>query len=165
VIILGIAVARELPMPIPEFDDHVLPEGVHDCSLDEVEARFGQFRKSDRRIKLTERLKEYMTAASQSGIVRSVIIDGSYAMDVDEPDDIDLIAVLVDQFDWTQELRPYQANTIDKQAIRQNFRFDGFAYKEGEPGLQKLIATFAVVPEKHAGRTGKMHKGMVRVVL
>jgi hypothetical protein len=125
--------------------------------------RFGRFRKSDRRIKLTERLKQYLIAARQAGIVRAVIIDGSYAMNVDEPDDIDLIAVLDGQFDWTQELRPYQANVIDKAAIRRDYRFDGFAYKEGEPGLQKLIATFAVVPEKHAGQTAKAHKGMVRV--
>jgi hypothetical protein len=152
-------------MPIPEFDDNVLPEGVHDCMFDEVEARFGRFRKSGRRIKLTERLKQYLAAARQSGIVRAVIINGSYAMNLDEPDDIDLIAVLGSDFDWTQELKPYQSNVIDKAAIRRDYRFDGFAYKDGEPGLERLVATFAVVPEKHAGRTAKRHKGMVRGTL
>jgi hypothetical protein len=152
-------------MPIPEFDDHVLPEGVHDCSFDEVDARFGRFRKSDRRIKLTERLRQYLTAARQSGIVRAVIVDGSYAMNVDEPDDVDLIAVLSSDFDWTQELKPYQSNVIDKSAVRRDYRFDGFAYKDGEPGLERLIATFAVVPEKHFGRTARRIKGMVRIVL
>jgi Family of unknown function (DUF6932) len=152
-------------MPIPEFDDNVLPEGVHDCTFEELEARFGRFQKSDRRIRLTERLKEYFHAARQSGIVKSVIVDGSYAMNKDEPSDIDIIAVLTDEFDWAQDLKPFQENVINKKAIRRDYRFDGFAYQQGQPELQELIANFAVVPDKHVGLTAKTHKGMVRVNL
>lgn len=152
-------------MPIPEFDDNVLPGGVHECTVAEIEARFGRFQRSDRRIKLTERLREYLRAAGQSGIIKAVILDGSYVTAKDEPDDIDLIAVLRADFDWTQELKPYQANLIDKAAVRREYRFDGFAYRDGEPGLDRLIDTFAVVPEKYGPLTGKTHKGMVRVTL
>jgi hypothetical protein len=152
-------------MPIPDFDDNVLPEGIHECTIEEIELRFGRFQRSDRRIKLTERLKEYLNAAKQSGIIKAVIIDGSYVMNKDEPDDVDLIAILSSDFDWAQELKPYQANVIDKAAVRRDYRFDGFSYEEGEPGLLGLIADFAVVPEKHLKLTTKAHKGMVRVNL
>jgi hypothetical protein len=152
-------------MPIPEFDDNVLPEGVHECTIEEIDARFARFQKSDRRIKLTERLKQYLNAAKQSGIVKAVIVDGSYATNKDEPEDIDIIAVLIDEFDWSQELKPYQSNVIDKAAIRRDYRFDGFVYKEGERGLLELIDDFAVVPEKHSRLTAKTRKGMVRVNL
>ena len=152
-------------MPIPEFVDNVLPEGVYDCTWAEVEERFGRFQRSDRRMTLTDRLKRYLHAARQSGVVKSVIINGSYATALDEPDDIDLIAVLDDGFDWTQELRPYQSNVIDKRAVRRDYRFDGFAYKDGEAELANLIAVFATVPEKHSGLTSRTHKGMVRVTL
>jgi hypothetical protein len=152
-------------MPIPEFADNVLPEGVHECTFDEVEARFGRFQRSDRRMTLTARLRQYLSAAKQSGIVKAVIIDGSYVTNKDVPEDIDIIAVLSGEFDWAQELKPYQANVIDKAAIRRDYRFDGFSYKEGEPGLEKLVAVFAVVPEKYAGLTAKTRKGMVRVIL
>ena len=114
---------------------------------------------------MTDRLKQYLAAAKRSGIVKAVIIDGSYTTNKDEPEDIDVIAVLSDEFDWTQELRPYQANVIDKAAVRRDYRFDGFAYRDGEQGLQKPIAVFAVVPEKYAGLTAKGRKGMVRVTL
>src|SRR5947208_2455853 len=126
-------------MPIPEFEDNVLPEGVHDGTVEEVEARFGRFQKSDRRVRWTERLKQYLDAARRSGIIKAVIIDGSYVTNKDEPEDIDVIAVLHDQFDWTQELPPFQANVIDRAAIRRDYRFDAFAYKDGEAGLGKLI--------------------------
>lgn len=152
-------------MPIPDFDDNVLPEGVHDCTLAEVEERFGRFQRSDRRMTLTERLARYLKAAKQSGIVTAVVIDGSYTTSKDEPEDIVIIAVLDATFDWTQELRPYQANVIDRAAVRREYRFDGFADKEGEAGLVNLIAVFATVPTKYAGFTTKTHKGMVRVTL
>lgn len=152
-------------MPIPEFVENVLPEGVHDCTVDEVAERFGRFQKSDRRMTLTERLKRYLDEAKKSGVVKAVIINGSYATAIDEPDDVDLIAVLHDGFDWTQELKPYQSNVIDKRAMRRAYRFDGFAYKDGEAELANLIAVFATVPEKHSGMTTRTHKGMVRVTL
>jgi hypothetical protein len=152
-------------MPIPDFVENVLPEGVHDCTLTEVEERFGRFQRSDRRMTLTERLKRYLDAARQSGIVKAVVINGSYTTALDEPDDIDLIAVLHAGFDWTQQLRPYQSNVIDKRAVRRDCRFDGFAYREDQPELANLMAVFATVPEKHAGLTSRTHKGMLRVTL
>lgn len=152
-------------MPIPAFADNVLPIGVHDCTVEEVRERFGQFRRSDRRMKLTDKLVEYLAEAKQSGVVSAVVIDGSYAMNKDEPEDIDPIAVLPAEFDFAQSLRPYQLNAIDPAAIRRQYRFDAFAYKDGEEGLEKLIAAFASVSDKHSGRTGRTHKGMVRVAL
>lgn len=152
-------------MPIPELIDNVLPEGVHDCTADEIAERFGRFQRSDRRMTLTERLRRYLDEAKISGVVKAVIINGSYTTAVDEPDDIDLIAVLRDDFDWSLELKPYQSNAIDRKAIRRNYRFDGFAYKDGESGLANLIAVFATVPEKHSGLTRRSHKGMLRVTL
>ncbi|MBO0700446.1 MAG: hypothetical protein J2P46_18760, partial [Zavarzinella sp.] len=84
---------------------------------------------------------------------------------MDEPQDIDLIAVLRLDFDPTQVLKPHQENVIDRSAIRRDYRFDGFAYKDGSLGLQNLIGNFAVVPGKHENVTTKERKGMVRVNL
>jgi len=42
-------------MPIPDLnEDGLLSEGVHDCTLDEIGARFGRFQVTDRRIQLFE---------------------------------------------------------------------------------------------------------------
>jgi len=152
-------------MPIPDFDDNVLPEGVHDCTVAEVEARFGRFQRTDQRMRLTDKLKQYLEAARQSGIVKAVIVDGSYTTAKDEPDDVDLIAVLVDGFDWSQELRPYQLNVIVKAAVRREYRFDMFPFTEGDPGLDRMLAVFGRVPEKYGTLTAKIRRGMVRVTL
>jgi len=152
-------------MPIPDFDDNVLPEGVHDCTVAEVEARFGRFQRTDRRMRLTDKLKQYFEAARQSGIVKAVIVDGSYTTAKDDPEDVDLIAVLVDEFDSAQELRPYQRNVIDKAAVRRDYKFDLFAYREADPGYAQLLAVFTEVPVKHRPLTAKEFKGMARIRL
>lgn len=70
----------------------------------------------------------------------------------------DEVALQRDQFLRVNNTRPLPSGLITD-------RFDGFAYKDGEAGLAKLIAVFVTVPEKYAGLTTRTHKGMVRVVL
>jgi hypothetical protein len=152
-------------MPIPDFIDNVLPEGVYDCTLDEVKQRFGQFRRSDRRLTLTEKLEQYCQEARNSGIISSIIIDGSYVMNKDEPDDVDIIAVIGKDVDLSVELKPYQSNAIDRDSIKRRYRFDGRSYKDGEPGLAKMVSEWMVVPEKHKELTSQARKGMVRITL
>ena len=54
---------------IPQLEDGVLPEGVHDCTVEELERAFGQIQHSDRRLTLTAKLKRYLDDARRSGVV------------------------------------------------------------------------------------------------
>src|SRR5688572_5444141 len=66
-------------MPIPAFDEHgSLPEGIHDCTLAEAEARFGSFQGSDRRRQLWSRFKEFFQEAKASGLVEAILLDCSF---------------------------------------------------------------------------------------
>lgn len=150
---------------IPEFDDGVLPEGVHDCTWEEVEATCGRFRRSDQRIRLTERLKQYLSDAKRSGVVTAVVIDGSYATAKDEPSDIDLIVVRRPGVDTTN-LRPFEYNAISKAMIRSLYRFDAFSVEADSPELENRIEFFSQVnPDKPPANTSKARKGLLRVVL
>ena len=57
---------------IPELEDGVLPEGVHACTMDQVDQVFGRFQRSDRRFRLTEKLRDFVEEARRSGIVAAV---------------------------------------------------------------------------------------------
>jgi hypothetical protein len=153
-----------MPM-IPELEDGALPDGVHDCTVEEVVAAFGRFRKSDQRIMLTERLKQYLADAARSGIVVAVIIDGSYVTAKEEPDDVDLIVVRRPDVDTTR-LRPFEYNAISKAMIRSLYKFDVFSVADGSEELTNRIAFFSQVnPDKAREYTSRETKGLLRVRL
>jgi hypothetical protein len=136
---------------IPELVDNVLPEGIHECTFEEVEAAFGRFWKSDRRIGLTRTLKGFLDDARRSGIVAAVVIDGSYVTGKAEPNDIDLVVAYRADFDLGQELRPFEYNVISKGVIRRTYRFDAFVFANGSPGYLVMGRVFQSGP---AGRSG-----------
>jgi len=96
-------------MPIPPLGaDGVLPSGTHDCSLEEIEEIFGRFRRSDRRIRLTKGLFEYVTLLQEAEIGRYLYVDGSYVTGEDEPNDFDLLLVLPEQLDLSRQIPPFE---------------------------------------------------------
>ena len=66
-------------MAIPPLNEHGwLPEGIHDCTLEEAAARFGGFQRSDRRPQLWARCVEFVREAQANGLIDAVIVDGSF---------------------------------------------------------------------------------------
>lgn len=152
---------------IPPLEDGVLPEGIHDCTIDEIEAVFGRFQTTDRRIRLTEKLRSYLAEAGRAGIVTAVIVDGSYTTAKPVPVDIDLILVLPAEFDFSREMRPFEYNTISKAALRRaKYPFDVFASRAGSVEYERFIEFFSRTnPAKHADLTSRPRKGLLRVIL
>ena len=150
---------------IPPLEDGVLPEGIHECTFEELERAFGQFQRSDRRINLIAKLKAYLDEARNSGLVIAAIIDGSFVTIKDEPEDIDLIVVLKPDVPW-DSLRPFEYNAVSKRMIKQMYRFDAYAYTEHDPRFHQMLDFFQTVnPEKHHNLTSRTRKGVLRILL
>ena len=157
----------EMPMPLQFDERQLLPPGVHEASLEEVGQYFGRFQRTDRRMTLSRKVGEYVAALRQAGFKGSVIIDGSFIMPkVDQPEDVDLVLVLPEDWDMTAELRPYQYNLVSKRRVRQEFKFDLFTVQRGTVDEQKWIDFFSQVnPKWHEpfGLPEGSTKGLVRV--
>lgn len=151
---------------ITELQDGVLPEGLHLCTLEEVKAAFGQFRRSDRRPQLTERLARYIQDARNSGVVSAIVIDGSYVTNKEEPGDIDLIVALRPDLDLTAEMRPMEYNIQSKPMVRKLYGFDVLPAVDGSETYQRFLDFFSRVklsdPDQH---TSQVHKGVLRIEL
>lgn len=147
--------------------DRVLPDGIHDCTLDDVRNCFGQIQRSTRRITLCDKLERYLEELRAAGIPGWLIVDGSFVMEcVDEPDDIDLILILSRSWNLTAELKPYQYNLLSKRNVKRNFRFDLFAVREGSIEEANWIRFFSKINTKwydaHGFPVGST-KGLVRI--
>src|SRR3972149_5777713 len=109
---------------LPAFTDNgLLPEGVHRATLEEFEQRFVYFDLSDRRYRLFEKLRELFRQARSSGIVRRIVVGGSFVTAKPEPNDFDCIVVL-DPSILEHGLRPMEYNVVSRRAARRVFGGD-----------------------------------------
>jgi predicted nucleotidyltransferase len=151
---------------IPELVDGVLPEGVHECTMDEVAERFGRFQRTDRRIRLTERLRRYLADARLTGTATAVVLDGSYVSGRDEPGDIDLILVLRADYNPTGNLRPIDYNVRSKRMGRRLYGFDIVSAPDQGEAYRGYIEFFSGVrPDDPRPYTSRPRKGLLRIPL
>jgi hypothetical protein len=84
-------------MALPEFNEvGDLPEGRHLASLDEVLTRFGTG--TPQRAAVADRLLRIYRLAIATGHLDRLVIFGSYVSDGAEPNDVDLILVMKNDF-------------------------------------------------------------------
>jgi len=77
---------------IPEFnDDGYLPPGVHQATLEEIAARFGQ--ETELRKVQMESLGWLVDLARRAGALR-FIVNGSFVTDRPEPNDVDCVLLI-----------------------------------------------------------------------
>jgi hypothetical protein len=133
-------------MSIPDLNENgLLPNGIHDASLEELRERFGRFQRTDRRPSLFAKLVEFMGAARSTGLVVAVLVNGSFVTAADEPSDIDLILVLRADHDYRVELKPFEYNALAKRRVRRRFGFDVLIAREGSDELKRYVDLFQQV--------------------
>jgi len=142
-------------MPIPQLDAHgLLPVGVHDCTLEELRARFGSFRSTDRRPRLFASFEDFLVEVRASNIVKSLVVDGSFVTGKEAPNDIDLIIVVAAEHDFLADLSPAAYNVLSKQRIRRRFGFDLLVAREGSAEYRDWTEFFQQVrlePDRQKG--------------
>ena len=85
-------------MALPDFTETGdLPTGVHQASLTETVARFGN--DSDWRKRLGTRLKRIHQIASNTGHLARFVVFGSFVTEKYKPNDVDIFMLMEDDFD------------------------------------------------------------------
>ena len=148
-------------MPIPDFNEHgLLPEGVHDCELEELRLRFGSFQTTDRRVILFQKLLQLLQDLQRADVCESVIVDGSFTTDTPLPNDIDLIIVYPVDYELSAELSFFQYNATNKSRLRKRYGFDVFPVVDQSLAFERQVGFFGQVkfdPD--------LRKGMLRITL
>lgn len=151
---------------IPELFDGVLPEGIHSCTIEEVEKVFGKFRHTDKRPRLIEKLKQYLADVRAANVASAVIIDGSFITAKAEPSDIDLILALRADLDLSEELKPMEYNVQSKRMVSRLYGFDVLPAVDASDSYNGFVEFFSRVrlddPEQN---TSQHRKGLLRIEL
>src|SRR5690242_18439961 len=101
----------------PQLNEHgLLPPGIHDLSLDQIEGLFGTFQESERRLHLFKRLRDLVDEIGAFAFSRHLIVDGSFITAKAEPSDIDLIfAVAPGTVPLTRLINPFEYNALSSK--------------------------------------------------
>ena len=127
---------------IPEFTEQgFLPPGIHQATRDEFRERFAIFQRSDRRLRLFEQLNQLLDQAAQAGIVKRMLIAGSFVTAKAEPNDFDCIVVL-DPSIVGRSLRPFEYNLVSRKMARRLFGGDVMPALDDSPALQQYLQFF-----------------------
>jgi hypothetical protein len=127
----------------------LLDPGIHSMTLDEIAELFGRFQRSDKRLKLLDRLRLFVKAVRDADPRIEIFVDGSFIMTkVDEPGDIDVALVLPADWDMGADLRPFEYNIVSKRMVRKLHGFDMLLGIEGQPTAIEALAFFSKVNVK-----------------
>ena len=145
-------------MSLPQLNEHGhLPAGIHDASLDELTERFGQ---SQRRREILKDFHRYLAELQQWQVAQAILVDGSFVTDIAEPNDLDLVLVLRDDYDLTQSVSPFEVNLSSRRRVQRVFGFDLFAVRPNSIEYNRFVDFFSQA-RSHPG----LRKGLVRVQL
>lgn len=146
---------------IPPFNEHGwLPDGIHDCTLEEVGEQLGVFQSSDRRPELWARFTEFVREAKACGLLDAVLIDGSFVTAEPVLNDIDLVLIVSMNHDFSVDLSPVQYNLLAQQRVRRRFGFDIVVVRNGSENLEQAVAFFQQVRQQPGAK-----KGILRIQL
>jgi len=142
-------------MPIPDFNvSGLLPVGVHDCTMAEVQARLGTFQSSDQRPALFSRLEALVQAMQASGLFETVLIDGSFVTAKTTPNDIDLVAVLRPGHNFERDLPMSEYTLVSRSLLRRRFGFDVIVAERESQLYRTYVEFFSRLREDPEARKG-----------
>jgi hypothetical protein len=118
-----------------------LPPGIQHATLAEFRERFVVFQRSDRRFRIFEHLQKRLDQAARSGIVRQIIMAGSFITTKPEPNDFDCIVVL-DPSIVGRPLRPFAYDLVSRQRARRMFGGDVMPALDHATALQHYLEFF-----------------------
>jgi len=148
-----------MPIPLLNNDGFLMP-GIYDCTLKELQERFGSFQKSDRRPRLFSRLEELFETMQRGKLFESLIVDGSFVTAKVDPNDIDLIAVLLPGHDFERDLPMSEYALLSRSMLRRRFGFDVVIVERAGSLYNTYIEFFSRVRENP-----EVRKGLLRLSL
>ena len=155
-------------MPLPFDDRGLLPPGIHDATLDEIDRVLGRFRKSTRRITLMANLREYVKELGRTGWDFQLLIDGSFVMTaVDEPNDIDAVLILPADWDFAPLSQPSLYNLVAKNSTKKEYKIDLYPVASGSTAESRFLTIFADVRIEWCDLFGwdrPILKGLIRIL-
>ncbi len=92
--------------------------------------------------------------------VEAVLVDGSFATSKPDPNDIDIVLVVVANYDFSTDLPLAAYNLLAQHRVQRRFGFDIVVVKSDSENLNQAVAFFQQVKQQPG-----VKKGILRIKL
>lgn len=148
-------------MPIPDFDQYgLLPVGIHQCSIKEVEARFGW---NTHRKRLVGLLGNFLLQEVRTKFVQPFYVNGSFVTDKEEPNDVDVVLdmrLATDGEKW----RALVLMQSRQEQFRQQYCVDFWINLPAQNEFSDFFQYVGTKTARFKGLNPRHRKGILRVV-
>ena len=143
---------------LPLTEKGVLAPGIHDASLGDIRAAFGQFHETDRRPRLFERFEQIVAQLKPLNFIRHLIVNGSFVTSEPGPEDIDLILAINPEILHKPEWTPAEYNALSSRRLRRQYKFDVLVAPVDSDAYSQYLSLFSKIKGNPGGQ-----KGLVRL--
>ena len=148
-------------MPIPSLNSHgLLPSGVFDCTLGEIDAIFAW---NSHRKGLLKDFEACWTGEIRANFSEPLYFNGSFVTDKEQPDDIDVVLDLCQASDATK----WQGLVFMQQhqtRLESQYRVHCWINLPGTKDFSGFFQYVGIKTAKFKGLDPKFHKGILRLV-
>jgi hypothetical protein len=153
---------RRHPLPIPSLtSDGLLPVGIHDCTLSEIEATYAR---NYKRRQVWGRFSEFLEHLKGIPGLNAVYVDGSFVTDKEKPSDVDIV---IEYDDGRTRVRLAQTYWFLRQKDKVKHRYSvdvlGCLKTEKSPAMVELFQMLRVEDAIQRGVPPDTRKGILRI--
>ena len=147
-------------MSIPDLDEHgLLPVGIHDCSVEEMKARFGW---NEHRQQMICSFVQFLTSEIRNVFDHPVYADGSFVTDKEHPNDIDVVLDIRDADDAQQSLG-LEFWSERQACIRNRYHVDFWINLQDKNDFAAFFQYIRTETAKFKGLDHRHRKGILRI--
>lgn len=113
--------SRAVPIP-PLEPTGLLPPGIHDATLDEIQGMFGSA--NDTRTAIMAGLSELVVLVRAAIVIRELYIDGSFITSKAVPGDVDVVAMFQPSDFLAFATSPHATLLVNRGAVKSKYKVD-----------------------------------------
>lgn len=148
-------------MPIPDFDRYgLLPFGIHDCSMAEIDARFGW---NEHRHHLVELLGKFLQHEIRPRFAQPFHVDGSFVTDKHVPNDVDVSLDMRTAHEQDM-LQALMLMVRHKKQFRQQYKVDFWVSFPAQNDFSDFFQYVGTKTARFKGLHPRHRKGILSVV-
>ena len=151
-----------MPIPVPT-DKGLLPEGVHECSLDEIGSFFGAMEPQPHRSNLWAAFMRYLAIVKPLSLFDIIYVDGSFTTNKKTVGDIDVIFQL--PIPTPALIQMMRREEFNRDFVKKNYSVHIWVRHAGNDGIFELFQGVKHEDIVRLGLTPNARKGILKVKL